>query len=274
MCMCRTARCRSSSATMRWARTCATSRWCLRRRGRAFRAMCARTARPGTRNYIGVLSTVNCSATVCKFIAEHFPRGGSGRLPERRRHRRHHPCHRLRHGRPRRGLRHPAAHAVGLRQAPQLRRHPDDRPGLRGDADRLPPGSLQHQARALFPHHDACRATGGTRAHHRARARHDQGDAAARQRLRPPAGLRQRDQPGAAMRRLGRLFRHHRQPGAGLCADLLVRHGGTAILSETPEIYGAEHLLTRRAISRRGGREADRAHPLVGGVLPASMAAR
>ena len=27
----------------------------------------------------------------------------------------------------------------------------------------------------------------------------------------------------------------------------LVRHGGTAILSETPEIYGAEHLLTRRA---------------------------
>ena len=29
----------------------------------------------------------------------------------------------------------------------------------------------------------------------------------------------------------------------------LVRHGGTAILSETPEIYGAEHLLTRRAAS-------------------------
>jgi altronate hydrolase len=31
--------------------------------------------------------------------------------------------------------------------------------------------------------------------------------------------------------------------------DLLVRHGGTAVLGETPEIYGAEHLLTRRAIS-------------------------
>jgi altronate hydrolase len=28
-----------------------------------------------------------------------------------------------------------------------------------------------------------------------------------------------------------------------------VRHGGTAILSETPEIYGGEHLLTRRAAS-------------------------
>lgn len=36
-------------------------------------------------------------------------------------------------------------------------------------------------------------------------------------------------------------------PALGAAADLLVRHGGTAILSETPEIYGAEHLLTRRA---------------------------
>ncbi len=39
-------------------------------------------------------------------------------------------------------------------------------------------------------------------------------------------------------------------PAVGAAADLLVRHGGTAILSETPEVYGAEHLLTRRAVSR------------------------
>ena len=38
-------------------------------------------------------------------------------------------------------------------------------------------------------------------------------------------------------------------PSLGAAVDLLVRHGGTAILSETPEIYGAEHLLTRRAVS-------------------------
>ena len=38
-------------------------------------------------------------------------------------------------------------------------------------------------------------------------------------------------------------------PALGHAADLLVRHGGTAVLSETPEIYGAEHLLTRRATS-------------------------
>jgi altronate hydrolase len=39
----------------------------------------------------------------------------------------------------------------------------------------------------------------------------------------------------------------------GLAADQLVRHGGTAVLSETPEIYGAEHLLTRRAVTREVG---------------------
>lgn len=36
-------------------------------------------------------------------------------------------------------------------------------------------------------------------------------------------------------------------PALGGAVDMLVAHGATAILSETPEIYGAEHLLTRRA---------------------------
>lgn len=39
----------------------------------------------------------------------------------------------------------------------------------------------------------------------------------------------------------------------GAAVDKLVRHGGTGVLSETPEIYGAEHLLTRRAASREIG---------------------
>jgi altronate hydrolase len=42
-------------------------------------------------------------------------------------------------------------------------------------------------------------------------------------------------------------------PALGAASDLLVRHGGTVILSETPETYGAEHLLTRRATSREVG---------------------
>src|SRR3954447_13668036 len=44
-------------------------------------------------------------------------------------------------------------------------------------------------------------------------------------------------------------------PALGACVDLLVRNGGTAVLSETPEIYGAEHLLTRRAQSPEVGRK-------------------
>ncbi|HHJ1275160.1 TPA: UxaA family hydrolase [Escherichia coli] len=42
-------------------------------------------------------------------------------------------------------------------------------------------------------------------------------------------------------------------PALGYAVDRLVRQGGTAILSETSEIYGAEHLLTRSAISREVG---------------------
>ena len=44
-------------------------------------------------------------------------------------------------------------------------------------------------------------------------------------------------------------------PALGVAADLIVRHGGTAILSETPEIYGAEHLLTRRARTPEVGKK-------------------
>ncbi|WP_371155004.1 UxaA family hydrolase [Jannaschia sp. 2305UL9-9] len=38
-------------------------------------------------------------------------------------------------------------------------------------------------------------------------------------------------------------------PALGVASDMLVQHGATTILSETSEIYGAEHLLTRRAVS-------------------------
>ena len=44
-------------------------------------------------------------------------------------------------------------------------------------------------------------------------------------------------------------------PVVGLLADELVRQGGTVLLAETPEIYGAEQLLTRRAISRKVGQK-------------------
>ncbi len=37
-------------------------------------------------------------------------------------------------------------------------------------------------------------------------------------------------------------------PALGVASDLLIQQGGTSIIGETPEIYGAEHLLTRRAV--------------------------
>jgi altronate hydrolase len=38
-------------------------------------------------------------------------------------------------------------------------------------------------------------------------------------------------------------------PALGVAADEIVRQGGTAVLGETTEVYGGEHLLTRRAVS-------------------------
>ncbi|MEY4750693.1 MAG: D-galactarate dehydratase/altronate hydrolase family protein [Pseudomonadota bacterium] len=44
-------------------------------------------------------------------------------------------------------------------------------------------------------------------------------------------------------------------PALGAAMDILVRHGGTAILSETPEIHGVEYMLTRRAVSPAVGQK-------------------
>lgn len=44
-------------------------------------------------------------------------------------------------------------------------------------------------------------------------------------------------------------------PALGAAMDLLVRHGGTAILSETPEIHGVEYMLTRRAVTPEVGQK-------------------
>ena len=53
-----------------------------------------------------------------------------------------------------------------------------------------------------------------------------------------------------AVRRQRRLFRPHRQSGAGLCADLLVRAGATVMFSEVTEVRDAIHLLTPRAATK------------------------
>ena len=44
-------------------------------------------------------------------------------------------------------------------------------------------------------------------------------------------------------------------PALGVASDLVIQQGGTSILAETPEIYGAEHVLTRRAVSAEVGQK-------------------
>ena len=44
-------------------------------------------------------------------------------------------------------------------------------------------------------------------------------------------------------------------PALGVASDLLVSYGATTVLAETPEVFGAEHLLTRRAVTEEVGRK-------------------
>ena len=77
----------------------------------------------GTRNYLAILTSVNCSATVARLIAREVER--SGLLEDLSAYRRRHsarPRHRLRHGGQGRGIRDLQAHAMGLCRQSQYRR--------------------------------------------------------------------------------------------------------------------------------------------------------
>ncbi|MEW6689787.1 MAG: altronate dehydratase family protein [Pseudomonadota bacterium] len=207
--------------------------------------------RVATRNYIGILTSVNCSATVARAVADHF----KGRLEK-------YPnvdgvvalthksgCGMASEGEPvevlRRTMagyaRHPNFFAVqvvglgceanqiaGLFAAQQLKRH-----------EKLHAYTIQEKG-------------GSAKAVREGVARIEALLAEANRVKREPVpashlvlGL----QCGGSDGYSG----ISANPALGAAVDLLVRHGGTAILSETPEIYGAEHLLTRRAVTREVG---------------------
>ena len=65
-------------------------------------------------------------------------------------------------------------------------------------------------------------------------------------------------------------------PALGVASDLLVAAGGTSVLGETPEVYGAEQMLAERAARPRGGAGAARPDRVVGGLhdLPGHDAGR
>ena len=74
-------------------------------RNRSFMGYHRQDGTVGTRNYLGILTSVNCSGTVAKLIAEAVRAGRlAGRLPQYRRRRAHRPWHRLRHVGQGRGL--------------------------------------------------------------------------------------------------------------------------------------------------------------------------
>jgi len=201
--------------------------------------------RVGTRNYIAIISSVNCSATVSKVVAQHFATrsfaGVDGVIA-------------LTHGggcafNPKaegydylaRTISGYATHPnvggvlmIGLgcetNQIPMLL----EREGL-GESDRLRTMTIQ--------------AIGGTR-------RTVEAGISAVEEMMPLVAAARRQSVSASGLSLALecggsdgYSGISANPGLGYAADLLVRHGGTVILSETPEIYGAEHLLTRRAAS-------------------------
>ncbi len=206
----------------------------------------------GTRNYIGILSTVNCSATVVKKIAQWF-------TPERLAEFPHVDgvvafahgigCGMEMTGEPMQLLR---------RTMAGYARHPNlaaaiviglgcERNQLKGllEQEQLAPGPTLHTF--------IMQETGGTRKTIEAgiqavRALLPEANKARRQAV-PASHLTVGLQCGGS----DGFSSITANPALGAAVDILARHGGTGILSETPEIYGVEHTLTRRAASRAVG---------------------
>ena len=201
----------------------------------------------GTRNYIGVITSVNCSATVARAVADRMNRGGDlaaypnvdGIV----------------------ALTHEGGCALAMRGEGYLyltrtlagyARNPNFAGilmlGLGCETNQIAPLLDMHGlAEGPLLRSMTIQAEGGTRRTIEAasaliREMLPVADAARRS-AQPLSGLKLALQCGGSDGYSG----ISANPALGHAADLLVRHGGTAVLSETPEIYGAEHLLTRRA---------------------------
>ena len=205
-----------------------------------------------TRNYLGILSTVNCSATVARAIADQATRGALARYPNVD------GVIALTHGSGC-GM---DTHGEGMRLLRRTlagyARHPNFAGvlivGLGCEANQI--GSLlgaEHLDEGPLLRTFSIQDTGGT-------AKTVARGVAMIEEMLPHANAVEREPVPAAHIVVGLQCGGSdgysgitANPALGAAVDLLVRHGGTAILSETPEIYGAEHLLTRRAVSRAVG---------------------
>ncbi len=222
---------------------------------RTFRGIVRADGRVATRNYIGILSTVNCSATVVRAIADQFRRDlfheGLAEYPNVD------GVVALTHGTGC-GMDMGESMAVLRRTLGGYAKHPNF-----GAVLLVGLGCEANQIAALLAaeglaESDRLRTynmqeVGGTA---KAIAR---GVAIVNEML-PAVGFVSRREVPASHLVLGLQCGGSdgysgitANPALGNAVDRLVAHGGSAILSETPEIYGAEHLLTRRAVSREVG---------------------
>jgi altronate hydrolase len=208
--------------------------------------------RVATRNYIGVVSSVNCSAHVCRMIADHFKGDAladypniDGVVPI------HHKtgCGMASTGEPVDLLR-----RVLAGYATHVNMHSTLMIGLGCEANQINDlMAAQNLKRSQQLQTMTIQETGGTR-------KTVQEGIARIKELLPEANNIKRAPAPVSHITLGLQCGGSdgysgisANPALGAAVDLLVRNGGTAILSETPEIYGAEHLLTRRAVSREVG---------------------
>jgi len=216
-----------------------------------FQGIVRADGRVATRNYIGILTSVNCSATVARMIADHFRNrldaypnvDGVVALTHKT------GCGMASDGEPvellRRTMagyaRHPnffAVQVVGLGcEANQINNLLSAHKLQR--SDKLVAYTIQEKGGTMKAVREGIA---------RIEAILPEANKARRQRV-PASQLALGLQCGGSDGYSG----ISANPALGAAVDLLVRHGGTAILSETPEIYGAEHLLTRRAISKQVG---------------------
>ena len=212
-----------------------------------FQGIVRSDGRVGTRNYIGVLTSVNCSATVARHVARRFEKEIMAEFPNvdgvvALTH--DHGCG----GCAGIGLNyiqrtlsgystHPNFYAVviiGLGcEANQI--------GAMMDAEKLNPSEKLH----AFTIQDS----GGSA------AAAERGEGLIRELLSDANRVERSTRPASDLilaLECGGSDGYSgisANPALGAAADLLVLNGGTACLGETPEVYGAEHLLTRRAVS-------------------------
>jgi altronate hydrolase len=216
-----------------------------------FQGITREDGRVATRNYIGILTSVNCSATVARMIAEHF----RNRLDD-------YPnvdgvvalTHKTGCGMASEG----EGMEVLRRTMAGYARHPNffatQVVGLGCEANQInhlltTQGLKRHERLHAY----TIQEKGGT-------SKAVREGIARIQAILPEANRVKREPVPASHLVLGLQCGGSdgysgisANPALGAAVDLLVKNGGTAILSETPEIYGAEHLLTRRAVTQEVG---------------------